>query len=840
VHHAVKGKHERNVLWFNEIGISDIPLVGGKNASLGEMHGRLVEKGVAVPNGFAITARAYRHFLKTAGIDMKLKEALSGLDAADLENLRERGEKARSLVLDAELPKDLKEEIVQAYSKLCGRRKDSDVAVRSSATAEDLPDASFAGQQDTYLNIRGAEALLQACKRCFASLFTDRAISYRQERGYDHFTVSLSIAVQKMVRSDRAASGIMFTIDPESGFRDLVVINSSWGLGECIVGGKVIPDEFQIFKPVLPNGRRAIVGKRLGSKEIKGVYGEDPDNPIRTVKTAKKEQNVFSITDAEALRLADWACIIEEHYTREAREKARKAGAPLPGNYRKHMDVEWAKDGKTGEIFIVQARPETVQSSKQTLKTEGGKDFFLVESYEYSMPVEQVRGKHRKLVEGIAVGRKMATANASVIDSPKEITKFRKGDILVTRMTDPDWEPVMKISSGIITEQGGRTCHTAILSRELGIPCIVGTQVATTAVHNGQKVTLSCGEGERGVVYDGAVEFTARKDWVEVPKTRTKIRMNAAIPETAFALGTLPNDGVGLARVEFIIASHIGIHPMAAIDYEKLRDSHDKDDRKLAAEIERRTKGWANKAEFYVDTLSRGIAKIAAAFYPNEVVVRMSDFKTSEYANLLGGRKYEPEERSPMMGWRGASRYYDPLFRPAFALECRALKKVRDEMGLVNIKAMIPFCRTPDEGRKVIQVLNEEGLYQGENGFEVYVMAEIPSNCIDANSFADIFDGFSIGSNDLTQLALGLDRDSTLVAHIYNEREPTVKLLISQLIKVGKSRGKKVGICGQAPSDFPDFAEFLVQCGIDSMSLNSDTVVKTRLIVAAAEKRLGI
>jgi pyruvate,water dikinase len=833
-------KHERYVLWFSEVGINDVALVGGKNASLGEMYTGLQEKGVAVPNGFAITASAYRHFLKKAGIEHNLKDALTGLDVTNLENLHACGEKARAVVMGAEIPDDLKKEIVEAYAKLGGRRRDVDVAVRSSATAEDLPDASFAGQQDTYLNVRGADALLQFCKRCFASLFTDRAISYRQERGYGHFSVYLSIAVQRMVRSDRASSGIMFTLDPESGFKDLIVINSSWGLGECIVGGKVIPDEFQIFKPVLPHGRRSIVGRRCGSKEIKGVYSDDPDNPIKTVKTSRKEQNAYSISNAEALRLADWACIIEEHYSNEAKWNARKRGSPLPANFRRHMDIEWAKDGKTGELFVVQARPETVQSARQIRKTENGKDYFLVESYEYAVPVEEVRAKHRKLAEGISVGRKISCGTAGLIDSPKDITKFKKGDILVTRMTDPDWEPIMKMSSGIITEQGGRTCHTAILSRELGIPCIVGTQTATAAVRGGQRITLSCGEGERGMVYEGDVRFTARKDWVEVPKTRTKIRMNAAIPETAFALGTLPNDGVGLARVEFIIASHIGIHPMAMIDFPKLRDSHDPKDRKLAGEIERRTKGWDNKSDFYTDTLAMGIAKIAAAFYPNEVVVRMSDFKTSEYANLLGGEKYEPKERSPMIGWRGASRYYDPLFRPAYALECKALKKVRDEMGLINVKAMIPFCRTPDEGRKVIQVMKEEGLVQGENSFEVYVMAEIPSNCIDANSFADIFDGFSIGSNDLTQLALGLDRDSTLVAHIYNEREPTVKMLIAQLIKVGKARNKKVGICGQAPSDFPDFAEFLVQCGIDSMSLNSDTVVKTRLIVAEAEKRLGM
>ncbi|MBI5000802.1 MAG: phosphoenolpyruvate synthase [Euryarchaeota archaeon] len=833
-------KSAKFTLWFSEIGIQDVGMVGGKNASLGEMYSRLKDKGVSVPNGFAITAHAYRHFLKAAGIEQKVQDALSGLNTHDMQNLQERGEKVRAVIKGAELPEDLKAAIIEAYGKLCGRKKEIDVAVRSSATAEDLPDASFAGQQETYLNVRGADALLLACKKCFASLFTDRAISYRQDKNFGHFNVYLSIVVQKMVRSDKASSGIIFTLDTESGFKNLVVVNSSWGLGENVVGGKVVPDEFQVFKPVLAHGKRPIVGRRMGSKDTKIIYSNDPQHPIKSVPTSPKDKAKWSITDEEALKLADWAVIIEDHYTHEAKALAQKEGKTLPHDYVKHMDIEWAKDGKSGELYIVQARPETVMSIKQRRKTENGKEYFLVESYEYRVPVPEIHAKFQKLCEGIAVGRKISSAAANVIESPKDIGKFRKGEILVTRMTDPDWEPMMKIAGGIITEQGGRTCHTAIISRELGIPCIVGTQVATSKVRTGQRITLSCGEGERGMVYDGEVPYDSKKDWIEVPRTRTKIMMNAGIPETAFFQGTLPNDGVGLAREEFIIASHIGMHPMFLLDFEKHKASQDKKIRKIVKEVEKNTKGWDSKVDYFVETLAMGIAKIGAAFWPNDVIVRMSDFKTNEYANLLGGDMYEPHEHNPMIGWRGASRYYDPKFRPAFALECKALKRVRDDMGITNVKAMIPFCRTPDEGRKVVKAMEEEGLKRGVNGFEIYVMAEIPSNCVDAETFADIFDGFSIGSNDLTQLSLGLDRDSELVAHIYNERESTVKRLIKQLIDVGKAKHKKVGICGQAPSDFPEFAEFLVQCGIDSMSLNPDTVVKTRLLVAEKERSLGV
>ncbi|RLF75143.1 MAG: phosphoenolpyruvate synthase [Thermoplasmata archaeon] len=823
-----ESRKKKFILWFDEIGIEDVPLVGGKNASLGEMYRKLTEKGVQVPYGFAITAYAYQYLLKKAGVEDEIREVLKDLDTGDIHNLKERGRRVRELIRSSELPEELKREIVESYRRLSEKygAENVDVAVRSSATAEDLPDASFAGQQETYLNIRGEEALLEAVKKCFASLFTDRAISYRVDKGFDHFSVYLSIAVQKMVRSDAASSGVMFTIDTESGFKDVVLINGAWGLGENVVQGKVNPDEFYVFKPTLKEGYRPIIGKNLGEKQYKMIYSDDPQEPVKNVPTTEEERSSYVLTDDEILTLAKWGTIIEEHY-----------GKP--------MDIEWAKDGDgvnvgTGQLFIVQARPETVH---------GVKKMSVIETF-----ILEERGD--VLVEGKAVGDKIGQGKVHVIESVDRIGDFRPGEVLVTTMTDPDWEPIMKIASAIVTDQGGRTCHAAIISRELGIPAIVGAMNATKVLTTGEDVTVSCAEGEVGRVYRGLLRYRVEKIDVEkIPRTRTKIMMNAGIPENAFVQGQIPNDGVGLAREEFIINSHIGIHPNALLNFVRIKkdlerlkemnysyglEEEIKKLEELVEEIEKRTAGYEDKAQFFVDKLAQGIARIAAGFWPNDVIVRFSDFKTNEYANLLGGFLYEPHEHNPMIGWRGASRYYDPTFKEAFGLECKAIKKVRDEMGLKNVKVMVPFCRTPEEGCRVIKVAEEFGLRQGEGGLEFYVMAEIPSNVIAAEEFADIFDGFSIGSNDLTQLALGLDRDSELVAHLYNENEPAVKRLVSQVIKVAKRRGRKIGICGQAPSDYPEFAEFLVREGIDSISLNPDTVLKTRLRIAELEKKLGI
>lgn len=795
------------VKWFEELGIDDVPLVGGKNASLGEIIQNLKAKGVEVPSGFAITAYAYKYTIEKAGIDKKIMEILSDLDTHDVKNLAERGEKIRNLIRNTSIPPELEEEIRKHYREMEKRYGENvDVAVRSSATAEDLPDASFAGQQETFLNVKGEEELLEKVRECFASLFTNRAISYRVDKGFDHFSVYLSVGVQKMVRSDLACSGVMFSIDTESGFKDAVYITGAYGLGENVVQGAVNPDQFYVFKPTLKKGFRPIIEKKVGSKEKRLVYSEKG-----TVQqdVNPEDRKKFVLTDDEILKLARWTCIIEEHY-----------GKP--------MDIEWAKDGKTGELFIVQARPETVHSQRDAA----------------SMETYVLEEKGRVLIEGEAVGSKIGQGEVNVIHDAKEISRFKKGQVLVTDMTDPDWEPIMKIAGAVVTNRGGRTCHAAIISRELGIPCVIGTGNGTEVLKPGQKVTVDCSEGI-GRIYDGLLRY--RVDSLKLdslPKTRTKIMMNAGVPEKAFTQGQIPNDGVGLAREEFIINSYIGIHPLALLDYEKLKGQA-KDEQEIAEvvkEIEERSYGYENKAEFFVDMLARGIGKIAAAFYPNDVIVRFSDFKTNEYANLVGGYLYEPEEHNPMIGWRGASRYYDEKFKPAFALECRAIKKVRDEMGLTNVKVMVPFCRTPDEGRRVIVVMEECGLKQGENGLEVYMMCEIPSNVVVADQFADVFDGFSIGSNDLTQLTLGLDRDSDLVAHIFDERNEAVKRLVKQVIDVAHSHNprRKIGICGQAPSDFPEFAEFLVECGIDSMSLNPDTVVKTRLLVAETEKKLGL
>jgi pyruvate,water dikinase len=808
-------KHDEElILWFDDIGIDDVPLVGGKNASLGEMYQHLTAKGVAVPHGFAITAYAYRYLLKSAGIEDDIKEILSDLDIEDMHNLAERGEKCRNIIRNAEFPDDLRDAIIAAYKKMEAEYGENvDVAVRSSATAEDLPDASFAGQQETYLNIHGYEDIITNCRKCFASLFTNRAISYRQHQGFGQFDVYLSITIQKMVRSDSSSSGVLFSIDTESGFKDAVFITGAWGLGENVVQGAVNPDEYYVFKPTLKEGKRPIVSKKIGSKEIKMIYDNDPNTPepVKNIDTTPEERNSYVVSDDEILQLANWACIIEDHYG-------------------KAMDIEWAKDGDgekvgTGKLYIVQARPETVHSQA----TKG-----MMETY-------KLKETGKVIAEGLAVGTKIGQGVAHCIDDAKDIHTFKKGEVLVTDMTDPDWEPIMKIAAAIVTNRGGRTCHAAIISRELGIPCVIGTVNGTDAITTGQEITASSAEGETGYVYDGLLDFEIeRVDLGEVPETKTKIMMNLAIPEKAFTECQIPNDGVGLAREEFIINSHIGIHPLALYNYEELKNSDDREKQEVARKIDERTGAYPDKKQFFIDKVAEGVGRIAAGFYPKDVIVRLSDFKSNEYANLLGGTFYEPEEENPMIGWRGASRYYDPKYRPAFELECQGLLKARNEMGLNNIKLMVPFCRTPEEGKKVIQVMKECGLVQGENGLELYVMCEIPSNVISADAFADIFDGFSIGSNDLTQLTYGMDRDSGLIAGIADERDEAVKDMIRMVIKTAKRRGKKIGICGQGPSDFPEFATFLVELGIDSMSLIPDTAIKTRLAVHEKEKEMGI
>ncbi len=787
------------ILWFDQITIKDIPKVGGKNASLGEMYQKLVPQGIDIPNGFAVTAQAYFYLLKKAGLRKKIKKILASLDTKDMENLSSRGAQVRELLLKAELPKDLKRQIILAYQKLQKQYgKNIDVAVRSSATAEDLPDASFAGQQETFLNVRGPEALLVACRHCFASLFTNRAISYRVDKGFDHFKVGLSIGVQKMVRADLGCSGVMFTIDTETGFKGTVLINASWGLGENVVQGKVTPDEFYVFKPTLAQGFKPILLKKLGSKEIKMVYTTDPKQPTKNIKTKLTEQQKFVLSDKEILKLAQWGVLIEDHY-------------------KKPMDIEWAKDGKNKKLFILQARPETVHGSKVGS---------ILEEY-------KIKKRGKILATGAPVGTKVSSGVANLIKSAKEIGKFKPGQILVTDMTDPDWEPIMKIASGIITNKGGRTCHAAIVSRELGIACIVGTGNATKKIKPGRTVTISCAEGEVGYVYEGEVPFTIEKtNLKKIKRPKTKIMMNVGQPDIAFASSFIPNDGCGLAREEFIINNHIKIHPLALLHFNKLKDKAAK------KKISQLTFGYKDKAQYFIDKLAEGVAQIAAAFYPKDVIFRLSDFKTNEYANLIGGKEFEPLESNPMIGWRGASRYYSPQYQPAFVLECKALRKAREVMGLTNIKVMVPFCRTVEEGKKVIEIMRQNGLKRGKNNLEIYVMCEIPSNVILAEEFAEIFDGFSIGSNDLTQLTLGVDRDSALVAHVYDERNEAVKRLVTQVIKAAKKKNRKIGICGQAPSDFPDFARFLVKQGIDSISLNPDTVIKTTLAIIAEEKKI--
>jgi pyruvate,water dikinase len=797
----------RWIRWFSEIGIGDVNLVGGKNASLGEMYRELAPKGIRIPNGFAVTAEAYRQLLRSGDLEPRIRALLRGVDTHNLADLAQRGRKLREVVLATPLPEALVEEIATAYAELCRQYgPDTDTAVRSSATAEDLPSASFAGQQESYLNVRGIRALLDACGRCFASLFTDRAISYRVDKGFDHFAVALSIGVQKMVRSDLGSAGVLFTLDTESGFPDVVLINSAYGLGESVVKGRVDPDEFIIFKPTLKAGLRPILRRAVGAKQEKLIYSTRGASSTRIVATTRQERETASLTDDEALQLARWGCLIEDHYS-------AKAGRPAP------MDIEWAKDGQSGELFILQARPETVHALVRSLST--------VEVYE-------LLERGAVLLRGRSVGQKIGSGPVRLVRDAEALEEFRPGEVLVADMTDPDWEPSMKMAAAIITNRGGRTCHAAIVSRELGVPCIVGAGQATEVLRSGQAVTVSCAQGEQGLVYDGQLKF--RRNRIELTglrRPRTKIMMNVGNPDQAFKLSQLPNDGVGLARVEFIISSSIQIHPLALTRLAALPAGP------ARQRIEELTRGYADKAEYFVDRLAEGVAQIAAAFYPKDVIVRLSDFKTNEYAGLLGGAAFEPKEENPMIGFRGASRYYDDRYREGFLLECRAYKKARAAMGLTNIKLMVPFCRTVEEARKVLSVMADAGLKRGEHGLEVYVMCEIPANVVLTEEFAEVFDGFSIGSNDLTQLTLGLDRDSEIVAHLFDERNPAVMRLVEDVIRRAKARGRKIGICGQAPSDYPDFARFLVRCGIDSISLNPDAVLQTTRDIVELEQELA-
>jgi len=808
---SISDKKRALVIWFHDLRIEDVPIVGGKNASLGEMVANLGAEGVSVPNGFAITAHAYDVFLEKTGLREKIKKALHGLNTRNIKDLAKRGEAVRNLILGADLPEILNKEIAEAYKKMEGMYfKNVDTAVRSSATAEDLPDASFAGQQETYLNISGVPELLVATKKCFASLFTNRAISYREDKGFSHFDISLSVGVQKMVRSDMASSGIAFSIDTETGFDKVVVINSSYGLGELVVQGQVTPDEFTVFKPTLKKGKKAILARDIGTKDIKMIY--DGDNKVVIKKTLIKDRERYSLTDTEVLKLADWVTKIEEYYSKKK------------GHYQP-MDTEWAKDGKTGDLFIVQARPETVQATR---------DKNVYEEY-------KLKKAGKELVRGTAVGSKIATGKVRVIKDVKNISQFKAGEVLVTEITDPDWEPIMKIASAIVTDKGGRTSHAAIVSRELGITCVVGSETATKILKGGKEVTVDSSSGKTGIVYEGKLPFDITEHRLDnIPKTKTQIMVNIGSPEEAFRLHALPAKGVGLGRLEFIINEHIQIHPKALIEYSKLQKSKDPKIKKIVAKIDELTKGYKNKADYYVDELAEGVAKIGAAFWPNKVIIRFSDFKTNEYRTLIGGELYEPKEENPMIGWRGASRYYHEDFRDAFLLEVKALKKVRDEIGLINVIPMVPFCRTVEEGKKVVEIIENGGLDRKQDpSLKIYMMCEIPSNVLLAREFYEIFDGMSIGSNDLTQLVLGLDRDSSVVSKIGNENNEAVKKLIQAIIKISKIQGKYIGICGQAPSDFPGFAEFLVREGIESISLSPDTVIKTLPKIAEVERSLG-
>ncbi len=795
------------VLELSEVGADDVELVGGKCASLGELFRELTSEGVRAVDGFSTTSHAYELLLTTDDLRKKLQKLLKNLDVENLDELERVGKEARRLMLETPFPEQLRQAIWSAHKDLGERMgvKNFSVAVRSSATAEDLPDASFAGQQDTILNVKGDRGLIQACHECFASLWTDRAISYRQARGFDHFDVALSIGVQPMVRSDGACSGVMFTLDTESGFRDAVVINGAWGLGEAVVQGMATPDEWIIFKPTLKKGFRPIITRKMGVKEVKMVFADDgTGTQVRDV--VDSQRNRFCLAGFEVLQLADWACKIEDHYS-------NRAGKSQP------MDIEWAKDGVTGELFILQARPETVHAQKEQN---------FIETYKLS------DNHGTPLVSGVAVGEKIGHGNAHVLLNPDNIKDFKAGDILVTSMTDPAWEPIMKRASAIVTDRGGRTCHSAIISRELGLPCIVGTGNATEVLKSGTDATVSCAEGAVGNIYYGKIKFDVEKTEIDVDGARpkTQVMMNVGDPDRAFAASMYPNDGVGLARLEFIINNHIGIHPMALINYPNLKKETDV--KIIAAKI-----GEEDPKEYFVRRLSEGIAKIAAAFYPKPIIVRMSDFKSNEYARLIGGEEYEPHEENPMLGFRGASRYYDERYKAGFRLECKAMERVREDMGLTNVKAMIPFVRTVEEAEKVINLMAEFGLKQGENDLEIYAMCELPANVVFADEFLQVFDGYSIGSNDLTQLALGLDRDSEMVAHLFDERNGAVEKMVAIAIEAAIRNGKKIGICGQAPSDYPEFAEFLVEKGINSISLNPDTVLQTTKTILEMENKLS-
>ncbi len=789
------------IVRFEELDRTDVPRVGGKNASLGEMVRHLGAHGVAVPPGFATTADAYWRFVDANGLRNTVAAALRDL-AAGKATLAETGQALRRAFLHGDWPPDMADAIRQSYLELSRRigRADADVAVRSSATAEDLPDASFAGQQETFLNIRGETALLDACRRCFASLFTDRAISYRQTKGFDHLKVALSIGVQAMVRSDLGGAGVMFTIDTETGFDKVAVIDATWGLGESVVQGTVDPDEYQVFKPLLADvALRPIIEKRLGGKAQKMIYDDDGERPTRNVPTSRAEREAWVLSDDDILTLGRWACVIEGHY-----------GCP--------MDIEWAKDGQSGKLFIVQARPETVQSRRSV--------------GEYR--TYRIKSKGRKLVTGLSIGEAVVVGRVCLIESARDIDRFVDGAVLVTQNTDPDWVPIMKRAAAIVTDRGGRTSHAAIVSRELGLPAIVGTGDATRLLHGEQEVTVSCAEGDQGFVYEGAAEVeTELLDLQNVPATKTQIMLNLANPAAAFRWWRIAADGVGLARMEFVVSNHIKVHPMALVNFEALQDAEAK------RQIEALTAGYAKKTDYFVDRLALGLARLAASQYPKPVIIRMSDFKTNEYANLIGGAAFEPKEENPMIGFRGASRYYSPRYRDGFALECRAIARLREEMGFRNVVVMIPFCRSVGEADRVLAVMAENGLRRGEAGLEIYVMCEIPSNVILAKSFAERFDGFSIGSNDLTQLTLGVDRDSEELAELFDEQDDAVKWMIENVIREAHKAGAKIGLCGQAPSDHPEFAEFLVDCGIDSISVSPDSFLAVKQKVAAAEARLN-
>jgi pyruvate, water dikinase len=786
------------VLWLDALRLSDLGKVGGKNSSLGEMIGNLSKLGVSVPGGYATTADAFQQFIAQSGLAQRIQDRLATLDVDNVAELTNAGAEIRQWVIDTPLIPEFDKAVREAYAQLCEKAGSTDiaVAVRSSATAEDLPDASFAGQQETFLNVSGADDVIHTMKEVFASLYNDRAIAYRVHHGFKHEDVSLSAGVQLMVRSDIGASGVLFTLDTESGFREAVFVTGSYGLGEMVVQGAVNPDEFYVYKPTLKAGKPAILRRQIGSKQQRMVYSDKPGERVRIEETPIADRSRFCLSDEDVHELSRQALVIEDHY-----------GRP--------MDIEWAKDGNTGKLYIVQARPETVKSRTRATQIERF----------------QLHARGKILAEGRSVGQKIGSGVARVVRSIKDMDRVKAGDVLVADMTDPDWEPVMKRASAIVTNRGGRTCHAAIIARELGVPAIVGTGNGIEMIPDGAEVTISCAEGDTGFIYEGLLPFDRiTADLGKMPPAPLKIMMNVANPERAFDFAMLPNAGVGLARLEMIIASHIGVHPKALLEY----DSQDAETRR---KIDERMAGYSSPVDFYVDRLAEGIATITAAFAPHPVIVRLSDFKSNEYANLIGGSNYEPHEENPMIGFRGASRYVDPSFAASFALECRAMKKVREEMGLTNAWVMIPFVRTLGEGRKVVDVLSANGLKQGENGLKIIMMCEVPSNALLAEEFLDIFDGFSIGSNDLTQLTLGLDRDSSIVAHLFDERDPAVKKLLSMAIQAAKRKGKYVGICGQGPSDHPDLAEWLMDEGIESVSLNPDTVVDTWLKLA--KKKAG-